>query len=241
MASRRWVGKPLLQWEKDLAGSTSLKNLFLILVVILIVFSGLYFIYRQSHNPEIIASSPTRNLEGVAGSSAAGQNLTALNYAKKILSDAREIYLKAIKENKTQAWCLVSDSFTEEFILNATFINESTISIGHSLYKYLILYVYYEGFDYSPQKIKANGIEVELLPKPSTVTYTGGQIYNYRVTYNIKTYNATLYSIGIVESSFYLTGSTRKIDNLYIIKITTTKKLGSTKYINELWLILIRS
>ena len=209
------------------------KNLFLIpiVVIILIGFAGLYFFSHKQ---------PQQNLEGVANSSAVGQNLTALNYAKRILSDAREIYLKATEENKTQKYS-IPDSFTREFILNAMFINESTISIGDALYKYLILYVYYEGFVYSPQKIKANGIEVELLPKPRNVTYTGGQAYSYRITYNNKTYNATLYFIGIFESSFYLTESTQKIDNLYIIKITITKKLYDLSSVNQLWLILIRS
>lgn len=203
---------------------------FLILIVVLIIFVGLYFIFNHKQSQ--------RNLESIASNSTIGQNSTALDYAKKILTYAKEIYLNATEENKKGIYSI--DNFSKEFILNATFINGSTAAIGRTLYKYVILHVYYEKFDYTPQKIQVNGIKVELLPKPSSVTYTGGQVYHYLITYGGKTYNVTLYSIGFLEASFYLTGSTQKIDNLYIVHITTAKKLDPA-YVDELWLILIRS
>lgn len=211
----------------------NLKNLFLILIITLIISASLYFIFnhKQSQHSQ---GSITSNI---------GQNSTELYYAEKILIDAKETYLNATEENKTGMYLIYEpySNFSKEFILNATFINGSTILIGHTLYKYIILHVYYENFDYIPQKIQANGIKVELLPNPSTVTYTGGEAYHYLITYDNKTYNVTLYSIGFVEASYYLTASTQKIGNLYIVQITTTKELGNTAYVDELWLILIRS
>jgi hypothetical protein len=60
------------------------------------------------------------------------------------------------------------------------------------------------------------------------------------ITCDNETYNVTLYSIGFVEASYYLTASTQKIGNLYIVQITITKELDNTAYVNELWLILAR-
>ncbi|WOE51558.1 hypothetical protein [Sulfuracidifex metallicus] len=212
----------------------NLKNLFLILIIILIISASLYFIFNHKQSQH--------NLGSITSNSTIGQNSTELDYAKKILIDAKETYLNAIKENKTGIYLIYEpySNFSKEFILNATFINGSTVVIGHTLYKFLILHVYYENFDYIPQKIQVNGIKVELLPNPSTVTYTGGEAYHYLITYDNKTYNVTLYSIGFVEASYYLTASTQKIGNLYIVQITTTKELDNTAYADELWLILIR-
>ncbi|ADB87833.1 hypothetical protein [Saccharolobus islandicus] len=214
----------------------NLKNLFLILIIIIILISSasLYSIFNHGHSQH--------NLGSITDNSTIGQNFTELDYTKKILIHAKEIYLNATEENKTWMYLIYEpySNFSKEFILNATFINGSTISIGHVLYKYIILHVYYENFDYIPQKIQVNGIKVELLPNPSSITYTGGEAYHYLITYDNKTYNVTLYSIGFVEASYYLTASTQKIGNLYIVQITTTKELDNTAYADELWLILIR-
>ncbi|QXJ32377.1 hypothetical protein [Saccharolobus shibatae] len=212
----------------------NLKNLFLILIIIVIISASLYFIFNHKQSQH--------NLESSTSNSIIGQNSTELDYAKKILIDAKETYLNATEENKTGIYLIYEpySNFSKEFILNATFINGSTVVIGHTLYKYIILHVYYENFDYIPQKIQVNGIEVELLPNPSSITYTGGEAYHYLITYDNKTYNVTLYSIGFVEASYYLTASTQKIGNLYIVQITTTKELDNTAYVDELWLILIR-
>lgn len=212
----------------------NLKNLFLILIIILIISASLYSIFNHKQSQH--------NLGSITSNSTISQNSTELDYAKKILIDAKEIYLNATEENKTWMYLIYEpySNFSKEFILNATFINRSTVVIGHTLYKFLILHVYYENFNYIPQKIQVNGIKVELLPKPSNVTYTGGEVYHYLITYDNKTYNVTLYSIGFVETSYYLTASTQKIDNLYIVQITTTKELGNTEYVDKLWLILIR-
>ncbi|ADX83217.1 hypothetical protein GO599_11510 [Sulfolobus islandicus] len=214
--------------------SMNLKNLFLILIIILIISASLYIIFNHKQSQH--------NLGSITSNSTIGQNSTELDYAKKILIDAKETYLNATEENKTGIYLIYEpySNFSKEFILNATFINGSTVVIGHTLYKYIILHVYYENFDYIPQKIQVNGIKVELLPNPSNVTYTGGEVYHYLITYDNKTYNVTLYSIGFVETSYYLTASTQKIGNLYIVQITTTKELDNTAYADELWLILIR-
>jgi hypothetical protein len=215
----------------------NLKNLFLFLtlfIIILIISASLYFIFNHKQSQH--------NLGSITSNSTIGQNSTELDYAEKILIDAKETYLNATEENKTWMYLIYEpySNFSKEFILNATFINGSTISIGHVLYKYLILHVYYENSDYTPQKIQANGIKVELLPNPSSVTYTGGEAYHYLITCDNMTYNVTLYSIGFVEASYYLTASTQKIGNLYIVQITITKELDNTAYVNELWLILTR-
>jgi len=215
----------------------NLKNLFLILIIIIIIIlissASLYSIFNHKQSQH--------NLESITNNSTIGQT-SPLDYAKKILIDAKEIYLNATEENKTWMYLIYEpySNFSKEFILNATFINSGAVTIGHTLYKYIILHIYYENSDYTPQKIQANGIKVELLPNPSSVTYTGGEAYHYLMIYDNKTYNVTLYSIGFIEASYYLTALTQKIGNLYIVQITITKELDNTAYVSELWLILTR-
>ncbi|RFA95973.1 hypothetical protein CGL51_06615 [Pyrobaculum aerophilum] len=210
---------------------TSFKNLFLILIIILITSASLYFV---NHGLSQLGS--------ITNNSTIGQNFTELDYAKKILISAKEIYLNATEENKSWMYLIYEpySNFSKEFILNAMFINSSAVAIGHTLYKYIILHVHYENFDFTPQKIQDNGITVELLPSPSSVTYTGGKAYHYLITHGNKTYNITLFSIGFIEASYYLTASTQKIGNLYVVQIAITRKLYNTAYIGELWLVLIR-
>jgi hypothetical protein len=216
---------------KDLVKLMNFRNLFLILIVILITSASLYLTFNHGQSQH--------DLRGIANNSTAVQNTTVLGYAERILVDAKGLYMHAIAMN--ESYLVDLDNFSKELILNATFINSSTVAIGHAQYKYVILHVYYKGFDFTPQEIQENGIKVVLIPKPENVTYTGGWEYNYMITYDGKTYNVTLFSIGIMESSFYVLASTQKIGNLYVVQISITKELYNTLYVGELWLILTKS
>ncbi|MCI4460532.1 MAG: hypothetical protein JHC13_06535 [Acidilobus sp.] len=60
-----------------------------------------------------------------------------LGYAEKVLAEARGLYENAVETSK--GYLVSVDNFSEELILNSTFINGSVMAVGHRLYKYVIL------------------------------------------------------------------------------------------------------
>lgn len=172
------VGPPSL--ARSMNARLSFRALLLVFVVAIVVFVGLYFIgHGRSHD-----------LGGAAGSSTAAVNSTVLGYAERVLIEARELYMHAMAANESN---LVGVD-PLGLILNGTFIN-STLAIGHTQYRYVILEVYYNGFTFFPGEVQGNGIRAVLLPKPRDVTYTGGWVGHYLMTYDGETYNVTLFDI----------------------------------------------
>jgi len=134
----------------------SFRGLLAIVIIVVAAFAGLYlaFTYRQ----------PQRVPGGLTNASAAAQNSTVLGYAEKVLAEARELYENAVETNK--GYLVSVDNLSEELILNSTFINGSVMAVGHRLYKYVILQLYYqpENFSYIPQEVQVDGVKAVLLP-----------------------------------------------------------------------------
>jgi hypothetical protein len=162
-----------------------------------------------------------------------------LGYAEKVLAEARELYENAVETNK--GYLVSVDNFSEELILNSTLINDSVMAVGHRLYKYVILQLYYqpENFSYTPQEVQVDGVKAILLPRPENVTYTGGQEYRYLVTYEGRTYNVTLFFIGFMFSSYYVWASTQQVGNLYVVQVWASKELSCGGCGSVLWLVLV--
>jgi hypothetical protein len=170
----------------------------------------------------------------------------AVKALKNILKKARDIYLNALEENETWKILIYEpySNLSKTLILNATIANETTLLVGHTVYKYIVVSVYEakSKLSFKPQRIQVNGVLVELLPRNKSITYTGIVPYDYLVCYKGRKYRVSFASIGFVEATKHLTASTDKISsNIYKVKITVAEELGGTKYVNEAWLILIRS
>jgi len=207
------------------------RGLLAIVIIVVAAFAGFYlaFTYRQ----------PQRVLGGLTNASAAAQNSTVLGYAEKVLAEARELYENAVETNK--GYLVSVDNLSEELILNSTFINGSVMAVGHRLYKYVILQLYYqpENFSYTPQEVQVDGVKAVLLPRPENVTYTGGQEYRYLVTYEGRTYNVTLFFIGPMFSSYYVWASTQQVGNLYVVQVWASRELSCGGCGSVLWLVLV--
>ncbi len=170
----------------------------------------------------------------------------AVKELKNILEEAKDIYLNAVKKNETWKILIYEpySNFSKILILNTTIVNETTLLVGHTVYKYIVVHVYEaeSKLSFMPQRIRVNGILVELLPRNKSITYTGIVPYDYLVSYKCKKYRVSFSSIGFVEATHYLIVSTDKIsDNIYKVKITIARELGSTAYANVAWFILTRN
>jgi hypothetical protein len=216
------VGPPL---ARSVNARLIIRALLLVLVVAIVVFVGLYFIgHGRPHD-----------LGGAAGGSTAAVNSTVLGYAERVLAEARELYVRAVAANESD---LVGVD-PLGLILNGTFINSTALAVGHTQYRCVILGVYYNGFAFFPGEVQGNGIRAVLLPKPGNVTYTGGWVGRYLVTYDGKTYDVTLFDVPFMGSSSYVSASTQEVGGLYIIQIWVRKPLNSLPN-GELWLILAK-
>jgi hypothetical protein len=217
------VGPPLVRLMDV---KLMIRVLLLVFVVVFVVFVGLYFIGRGG----------SRGLGGVAGGSAAAVDSVVLGYAERVLAEARELYVRAVAVNGSG---LVGVD-PLGLILNGTFINSTVLAVGRTLYRCVILKVYYNGFTFFPREVQGGGIRAVLLPRPGDVTYTGGWVGRYLITYDGETYNVTLFDVPFMESSSYVSASTQVVGGLYIIQIWVNEKLYSLPN-GELWLILAKS
>jgi hypothetical protein len=158
-----------------------------------------------------------------------------LGYAERVLAEARELYVRAVATNESD----LVDADPLGLILNGTFINSTALTVGHAQYRCVILKVYYNGSAFFPREVQGSGIRAVLLPRPRNVTYTGGWVGRYVITYGGETYNVTLFDIPFMVSSSYVYASTQEMGSLYIIQIWVRKPLNFLPN-GELWLILTK-
>ncbi len=170
----------------------------------------------------------------------------AIKELEKILEDAKDIYLNALKYNETYEIFLSTqykNLSTKMLLLNTTIVNETTIRIGKELYRYVVFRLYNTnnklGFYFAPKRISVDNIEVKLLPpRNTTVTSTAGPVFNYLIKYRNETCRVEL---GIVYFDTYnsnLTGFTlNPCNNIYIVSITTCKE---PKPFSLVWFVLIK-
>ncbi len=169
----------------------------------------------------------------------------AVKLLKEVLMEARETYLKAVREN--EAWRLLIhesySNFSKALILNSTIVNDTTIIVNGVAYRYVIVRVY-DGEDniyITPGKIRVGNILVELIPRNKSMTYTGGLPYDYLVHVGDEVCKARFYSIGFVIGTKHLTASTDRVcDNIYKASVTVLKELGNPGRCKLVWLILVR-
>ncbi len=216
-------------------------NKFIFALIITIIFASfiaLLFVFNQ----EYLHTNTTSNTISVKDYT----YKIAVRKMKKILEEARNIYLNAIDKNET--WkILIYKPYTnisKAILLNTTIINETTLVLGNTTYNYIIVHVYdsESKLNFMPQRVQVNNMVVELLPKNKSITYTGGVPYDYLLNLKNKSYRISFLSIGFVKASHYLTISVDKVStNIYKVIITVTRELGNTKYVNTIWLILIRN
>ncbi len=222
------------------------------IIIVLVVSIILLNVFNHGHplmTKYTVTNTSSGQSRATTNISIVGENHTyrlAVEELKKILEEARDAYLNALRKN--EAWTIfISEpysNFSKTFILNTTIVNETILLIDHTAYNYIIIHIYNaeSKIDFMPQRIKVNNIFIELLPRNNSITYTGIIPYNYLVKYRCKTYRVSFSSIGFIETSYHLTVSTDKIDdNIYKVKITVTKKLGNTAYVSVAWLILVKN
>jgi len=258
---------------------TSNKLILLaVVIVILIISASLLYILneRSPTSKHIIVNTTSSSFQNIsntqfvnnANTTAAENYSLAVENFEKILGQAREIYLNAIRNNETLPISI--DNFSKMLILNSTIVNETTLYMNNTDYTYVILQVYNanNNFTFCPQRIEINNISVELIPKNPSVTYTGGTAFNYMINYDNNSYNATFYFIGFMFSSFNLTASTQNIAqiyltattqnaandlitptatiptgviNIYAVTVAVNNELGSPEHISYAYLILIEN
>ena len=127
--------------------------------------------------------------------------------------------------------------------MNSTIINETTLSIGNRVYRYVIVSIYYSEskLNFMPQEIRVDDVFIKYLPRNKSVTYTGIIPYSYLMRYRGKTYDIGFGSITYVEASYYLTTNTDRVsDDIYEVTITVARELDNTAYIDVAWLILYK-
>jgi len=170
----------------------------------------------------------------------------AVEDLKNFLEEARDIYLNSLRNNGTRAILIYEpySNLSKMFILNTTIVNETTLSIDHTAYRYMVVHVYdaESRQNFMPQRIQINSMLIELLPKNKSITYTGMTPYDYLVSYESNSYKVSFLSTSFVEASYYLTVSTDRVNNnIYKVRITVAKELGSAAYISVAWLILMKN
>lgn len=241
--------------------SNKLPLIFVFLFVVLIISTAIVlFVFNYKHSFTDMRRATDTNTGSqntpphVAYVNNASNSITIENRTyrlsvkelKKLLEEARNVYLNALRNNET--WMIMVyepySNFSKMLISNTTIVNDTTLLIGHTIYKYIVVHIYdaKSRLNFTPQRIQVNSILVELLPRNKSITYTGMVPYDYLVSCKDKIYRISFTSIGFVEASHYLTVSADQVsNNMYKVRIVVTRELGSIKYVNVAWLILIKN
>ncbi len=165
----------------------------------------------------------------------------ALENFKHILKEAREVYAELVGKGKLYMMNL--DNFSKLFIEKASIVNETTIRIGNELYRYVVFHVYNtkNKFLFDPKKLMVNGIEIRLLPRNRSVTYTGGLPYSYLIMYGSEVCRVRFFEIGFVTANYNLLGSTiNPCNGIYVLRISVNKDVGCASCASEVWLVLVK-
>ncbi len=229
----------------------SFYSVLVVAVVIVVITSILIVFYNKYAHSSISYSSQQANTSIATNSSISSPSTSneylrisgvnrheyalALKNLKYILNEARKMYTELVEKNEPYMMSL--DNFSEIFIEKASIINETTIRIGNESYRYVVFMVYNNKnkFSFSPSRLVVNDIEVRLLPRNKSVTYTGGLPYHYLIKYEDKVCSVKFIEIGFVIATNNLLGSTIKPCNgIYVVRLSVNK--GE----NEVWLVLIK-
>ncbi|MGC9072421.1 MAG: hypothetical protein ACP5HK_07030 [Acidilobus sp.] len=203
-------------------------------MAIIAVFLAALYAFVSLRSPTSGASGNATSIAsgGAVGSAtASGEHVNASEYLmavealKGILERARSVYLAALARGNGSGVYLTEpySNLSRGLILNSTIVNETLLTIGNTSYTYVILNVYNasSGWNFTPQRVEVDGVVAELLPRNQTVTYTGGQPYEYLITYDGRAYRGTVWVMGVglslrfhefvfnPSSSYPLSGSPR--------------------------------
>ncbi len=183
--------------------------------------------------------------EAASGVVIFGKYFNAVEKLEDILEKARSIYLDALREGRRWEAMIYEplSNFSRLFVLNATIVDWHTLMIGHSVYRYVVVRLYdsADKFSFEPMSIGVDDILVEQLPRNKTVTYTGVVPHSYLVRYKGMTCRAELVSPGFVEATHRLTVRAHRIyGNVYLVGLAVSEKLGSTAYVDTVWLVLVK-
>ena len=127
---------------------------------------------------------------------------------------------------------------------NVEIINETTLILNHTRYKYVIVSVYDadQGTNLRFNYIKVNNITVRYLLPNRSVTYTGLRPLNYLVQINDKTCKATFWTISYVEASRHVTIHDIKVcKDIYAVTYSLTKKVDNIERTSLVRIILIKT
>ena len=166
---------------------------------------------------------------------------SALENFKHILKEAREVYAELVGKGKLYMMNL--DNFSKLFVEKASIVNETTIRIGNELYRYVVFYVYNakNKFLFDSKKLIVNDIEIRLLPRNKSVTYTGGLPYSYLIMYGSEVCRVRFFEIGFVTANYNLLGSTiNPCNGIYVLRISVNKDVGCASCASEVWLVLFK-
>ncbi len=122
-------------------------------------------------------------------------------------------------------------------ILNGSVVNSSVLRIGNTFYRLIIVRLVGENRLYfMPKKVKVGNIEVEMLPRNKSVTYTGMLPYEYAMKFDGKTCRVVFW-LGPIDAnpSNPLTAWIRSpCPGVYTVKIVIAKPYVDT------WLVLVK-
>lgn len=229
----------------------------LVVVIVVATIISILIVFYNKYTHSSIFRSPRRTNTSTATNSGTSSPSTSIEYLrisgvnrheyalalknlKYILDEARKVYAELVEKNKLYMMSL--DNFSKMFIEKASIINETTIRIGNESYRYAVFMVYNNEnkFDFFPKKLVVDGIEVQLLPRNESVTYTGGLPYHYLIKYEGEACSVKFFEIGFVIATNSLLGSTiNPCNGIYVLRLSVHKDIRC-KCESEVWLVLIK-
>ena len=165
--------------------------------------------------------------------------MRAIGYMMQILRDAKGNYTTALKAKLP----VNVDELSLSLILNSTIINDTTLLINGTPYRYIIVYIYDhdENISLRFNDINVDGILVSYIPPPTSVTYTGGRPFTYRIYYNGKSCEATIWVIPFMMGGEVYAESYKACEGIYLVSIyVSPMNYSAGAYRESVWVVLVK-
>jgi len=155
---------------------------------------------------------------------------------------AIEILRSVVSEARKLLHSQVAHGLATELVERSRIVNSSLVLINGAAYRYIVVQAIdaEHRVSIAPQRISIDGVSIELLPRSTSTTFTGGTQYTYLVKLGNRVCRVSFYLIGFqIAYASVVTDSESVCNGIYGVSIFVNPHPGSLESYKGVFLVLI--
>jgi len=129
-----------------------------------------------------------------------------------------------------------------ELIEGSRIVNSSVVLVNGVAYRFIVVQAMdaEHGVFIAPKRVSVDGVSIELLPRSTSTTFTGGTQYTYLVKLGGRVCRVSFYFVGLqIAYANLVVDSESVCDDIYGVSIFVNPHLGSLKEYKGVFMLLI--